>query len=218
MVYTAPNLKAYAVNLSSNFEEYISLSIKLNNEVSLFFTCIYRSPSSNVTNNSRLKDIISEIDNHHHPLIITTGDFNFPLLSWDDLHYTTPIPQVNNFKKAVMDCCWTQHVDFPTRARGTDNLSCLDYILTNSEELINNISDLSPLGSSDHTVTQADINVTWKKEEKIYIKYYYDKGDYTSMRIYMREKGARYLNPQTLTSSVTTLSSPRTSTRPTHFQ
>ena len=86
------------------------------------------------------------------------------------------------------DCYWTQHVDFPTLARGTDNPSCLDYILTNSEELIHNISDLSPLGSSDHTVIQADINVTLKKEEKTYTKYYYDKGDYASMRNYVRER------------------------------
>ena len=188
VVYTASYLKAYVVNLSSNFEEYISLSIKLNNEISLIFTCIYRSPSSCATNNARLDDLIREIDNNHHPLKITTGDFNFPSISWDDLHCTTPIPEANNFKKAVLDCYWTQHVDFPTRARGTDNPSCLDYILTNSEELIHNISDLSPLGSSDHTVIQADINVTLKKEEKTYTKYYYDKGDYASMREYVRER------------------------------
>ena len=188
VVYTASYLKAYVVNLSSNFEEYISLSIKLNDEISLIFTCIYRSPSSNATNNARLDDLIREIDNNHHPQKVTTGDFNFQSLSWDDLHCTTPIPAANNFKKAVLDCYWTQHVDFPTRARGTDNPSCLDYIHTNSEELIHNISDLSPLGSSDHTDIQTDINVTLKKEEKTYTKYYYDKGDYASIRNYVRER------------------------------
>ena len=82
----------------------------------------------------------------------------------------------------------TQHIDFPTRARGTDNPSCLDYIFTNSEELINNVLDTSPLGNSDHTVIQADINVKVTKKQKPFKKYYYDKGDYNNMRTYVKER------------------------------
>ena len=97
---------------------------------------------------------------------ILVGDFNFPSISWKDLHCNSSNLEANTFKQTALDCYMTQHIDFPTRARGTDNPSCLDYIFTNSEELINNVLDTSPLGNSDHTVIQADINVKVTKKQK----------------------------------------------------
>ena len=48
--------------------------------------------------------------------------------------------------------------------------------------------DTSPLGNSDHTVIQADINVKVMKKQKPFKKYYYDKGDYNNMRTYVKER------------------------------
>ena len=154
----------------------------------MLFTCIYRSPSSTPTNKSNLNDLSKEIDSTKHHLKILVGDFNFPSISWKDLHCNSSNLEANTFKQTVLDCYMTQHIDFPTRARGTDNPCCLDYIFTNSEELINSVLDTSPLGNSDHTVIQADINVKVTKKQKPFKKYYYDKGDYKNMRTYVKER------------------------------
>ena len=170
-IYTATHLQAYEVQLSTEYTENIAVCIRLNEETSTLFTCIYRSPSSTPTNNTNLNDLIKEIDSTKHHLKILVGDFNFPSISWKDLHCNSSNLEANTFKQTVLDCYMTQHIDFPTRARGTDNPSCLDYIFTNSEELINNVLDTSPLGNSDHTVIQADINVKVMKKQKPFKKY-----------------------------------------------
>ena len=161
----ATHLQAYEVQLSTEYTENIAVCIRLNEETSMLITCIYRSPSSTPTNNTNLNDLIKEIDSMKHHLKILVGDFNFPSISWKDLHCNSSNLEANTFKQTVLDCYMTQHIDFPTRARGTDNPSCLDYIFTNSEELINNMLDTSPLGNSDHTVIQADINVKVTKKQ-----------------------------------------------------
>ena len=53
------------------------------------------------------------------------------------------------FLEMVEDHNWFQHVENSTRFRGAQN-SCLDLILTNEENMVNNVQDLPPLGKSDH--------------------------------------------------------------------
>ena len=77
-------------------------------------------------------------------------------------------------------------MDFPTHARGTDNPSCIDWVFTNNEALINGVTDGSPLGSSDHTLIEVDINTTPKDNSTHYKSFYYDKGNY--MREFAAEK------------------------------
>ena len=56
------------------------------------------------------------------------------------------------------------------------------YIMTNEEAMINNIEHYSPLGKSDHCVIGFDFICCTAGESQKYRKYYYDRGDYTSMR------------------------------------
>ena len=209
MVYTASKLKAYAVNPSSNFEEHISLSIKLNNAISLIFTCVYRSRSSNATDNERLNDLIREIDNHHHPLKNTTGDFNFPSLSWDDLHCTASVPEVNNFKKAVLDCYWNQYVDFPTRAHGTDT----HLAWTTSLPTPRNVSTTFPISALWEAATTLSSKQTsashWKRRGKPMLNITIIKVITPASETMWGRKWVRYLNPKTSTSSGTILSPPQ---------
>ena len=92
------------------------------------------------------------------PSKMVVGDFNFPTINWSDLHCNSSNKEANAFKETVLECYMAQHVDFLTRLRVTDNPSCIDCIFTNSEELINNLLEISPLGNSDHTFVQVDIN------------------------------------------------------------
>ena len=85
------------------------------------------------------------------------------------------------FKEATLDCYLQQHVDFITRARGTDNPSCIDWVFTNDNMLWNNISPSSPLGKSDPVIVEADLNVEIPRKQSTFNKYYYEKGDYNNM-------------------------------------
>jgi len=72
-------------------------------------------------------------------------------------------------------------VDFDTRVRGCNKPSCLDLIITNNTELVNEIKETPPLGKSDHVVitftTQCEIPKVKKKTIVCY-----DKGNYEQMK------------------------------------
>ena len=69
-----------------------------------------------------------------------------------------------------------QHVNFPTRARGTDTPYLLDLVITD-DQLINNIDPLPPLGKSDHVVLMIETNI-FNSESRVEQKFNYNKGDY----------------------------------------
>ena len=73
-----------------------------------------------------------------------------------------------------------QHVDFPTRARGSDTPHILDLVLTNSH-CVNNIDTLAPLGKSDHAILLIETTLTNMGSSPDQ-KYNYNKGDYIKLR------------------------------------
>ena len=75
-----------------------------------------------------------------------------------------------------------QHVTIPTRGRGTDNPNVLDLIITNEEQLINQIECHSPLGNSDHCVIQFQIICKSRLNQYRKTIKQYDKADFDSMR------------------------------------
>ena len=81
-----------------------------------------------------------------HKCII--GDFNFRDINWE--HWSTPHDDTKadeQFLEALRDTFFYQHVDEPTRARGTDTPSLIDLMLTNEEHhIISNLTYLAPLG------------------------------------------------------------------------
>ena len=188
IVYTASELRAHEITLNTKFEENLTVCIKLENDDKLMVTCIYRSPSSLQPNNKALCDLISEIDRRPEQRKLMVGDFNYPSISWDDLHINRDANTIRDpylFKEAIIDTYMTQYVNFPTRARGSDNPSCIDWLFANNEALINGIMDSSPLGGSDHIMIETDLNIKPKDSTTKYTKYYYDKGNYEEMRNYV---------------------------------
>ena len=75
-----------------------------------------------------------------------------------------------------------QHVDEPTRSRGSDVPSILDLIFTNEEGMIDEIRYASPLGKSDHSTIIFNMKCYWEAKE--YIKQYkmYDKANYKEIK------------------------------------
>ena len=89
-------------------------------------------------------------------------------MSWKKLYWT-----------ATCHSCHT----FPTWARGDDTPSCIDWVIANTDNIVNDISIQSPLGNSDHVLIECSLNIQPRDEENYRTKLYYDKGDYTRTKI-----------------------------------
>ena len=145
------------VNCTVDFEEACIVEIRLSGNDLLSFVCIYRSPTpteSSMENNTSLNKLLKSVaqeKTYTHKCIV--GDFNFPTINWDN--WTTPHAEESKeekFLEALRDSFFHQHVQEPTRCRGTDNPSTIDLILTGEDNQITNLDYVSPLGKSDHSV------------------------------------------------------------------
>ena len=168
------------LELKSDFNEYLSLSIKLKGSQSMAVIVIYRSPSSTEANNERLNSLMKEINELHHTYKIVMGDFNYPQINWES--DTTTNHQSQKFLDKIISGYWTQNVKGPTRYRGNNIPTLLDLVFSNEESLINRIDIREPLGFSDHTLIDFDCICSSEEIEKSNVKYLMDKGNYVKFR------------------------------------
>ena len=149
--------------------------------------CIYRKGTSSEENNTRLFENIA-LSKQLSDKVLIMGDLNFPEIDWknnfinDNVHNQRNLT-ARSFLSTLEDAFLVQHVMEQTRARGENIPSCLDLIITESEESVRGICYLNPLGNSDHCV------LTWKylidiefQTEVIKRKCYY-RGDYKRMKM-----------------------------------
>ena len=135
-----------------NIEEAEWCTISLRNNDKMFVGVVYRSPNSNSENSNKIVSLIpnlSEFTDYSHCLIL--GDFNLPTINWATLSSPDGEQSLSvTFVNACEDAFLTQHVTNPTRHRHGQTSSLLDLVLTSDPDMIedNNISHLSPLGSS----------------------------------------------------------------------
>ena len=87
------------------------------------------------------------------------GDLNFPGIDWQNNFLSESEDEQNvegraarSFLSTLGDTFLIQHVTEHTRARGGNVPSCLDLIISESEESVRDIRYLNPLGNSDHCV------------------------------------------------------------------
>ena len=158
ITYVKTEIKAAALNLS-NFQhiEATGIKIRLRNSDWLFLIAVYRSPNSKVECLRELEYILSydkegPIKASHR---IKMVDFNLREINWD-----TETSNVNEnhldtkLLEGVRDNFLFQHVKQATRMRHNQQDSILDLILTNEENMIDNMKFLPPLGKSDHVTIQ----------------------------------------------------------------
>ncbi|XP_066924072.1 uncharacterized protein [Clytia hemisphaerica] len=138
------------------FNEVCMIEVQLSGKDLLAVACIYRSPTRSTSsneNNNNLNLLIKSIalnKKYSHKCLL--GDFNFPTINWEN--WTTPHledSKEEKFLNALRDAYLHQHVNEPTRCRGTDDPSLIDLILTGEENQIRNLDYLRPLGKSDHS-------------------------------------------------------------------
>jgi len=80
--------------------------------------------------------------------LIILGDFNFPEINSESYYSINNSYGSTDFLSTIQKLFLMQHVNFPTRARGTDTPNLLDLVFTD-DSIVHNINALAPLGKSD---------------------------------------------------------------------
>jgi hypothetical protein len=87
--------------------------------------------------------------------MLYVGDFNFKEIDWENNNTDVgPEHLASQFLESVRDKYLYQHVKHATRYRGDNQPSLLDLILTNEEEMSDNVVHNAPLGNSDHDILE----------------------------------------------------------------
>ena len=147
MLYVNSKLDHYVRDdLSVIEDDYETIWIEINNHKSknLLCCCLYRHPTSNVTNfNNHVSSILQKVQKENKSLLIM-GDFNINLVNYDS-H-----PETNDFINLMVSHYLLPHILHPTRvtdhsATIIDNIFCntLEFE-TQSGNLLTKISDHFP--------------------------------------------------------------------------
>ncbi len=101
---------------------------------------MYRSPNSNAENSNKLSQLLNKIKDTPHTHLLVMGDFNYKEINWSD--NTTTVSEnhpASLFLESIRDNYLHQHVNMFTRMRGEDTPHILDLVLTNEENMIDEI-------------------------------------------------------------------------------
>ena len=157
----------------------------------MVFGCFYRSPTTKANsneNNDNLSSLLKTLAlNKKYTHRCFVGDFNFNTINWSN--WTSPHGEDSKeerFLESIRDSYLYQHIDEPTRCRGTDNPSIIDLIFTNEEQQISNLNYHAPLGKSDHSVLSFTFHcyIDYKSSEE---RHLYDSANFNGMRLWLEE-------------------------------
>jgi Reverse transcriptase (RNA-dependent DNA polymerase)/Endonuclease-reverse transcriptase len=143
----------------------------------------YRSPSSTKENNENLLRLLEgAVQWGGFCNVLIMGDFNYPAIDYQqDTVMTGPGSAAALFLEKTQDLLLFQHVGSPTRVRLGSEPSTLDYIFTDSENLIEDVRYKNPIGKSDHVVLEWDLLIETADVAGKQRKFNYCKGDYAKM-------------------------------------
>ena len=181
LLYIHRSLEAKEITLATEFQENIFVEIKCNNKESMIVGLVYRSPTDRGTegNNENLLVLIEEVASMKYTHKLTMGDFNLPNIDWKLLEAKGDGATLeNNFLDCVQNALMFQHVFQPTRWRGDDTPHVLDLILTNDENMVDDVQYLGPLGKSDHCVLLFKVICCTKNGKNEKIRKNYNKGNF----------------------------------------
>ena len=116
-VHTSLEKSVSSIDIVSEFEATLWLSLKLKASDCLLFGVIYRSPSSSESNNSALNTILATLCVQESPKyshICVVGDFNFPGINWSAVHTCQEGSMEDKFIETLENCFLHQHILSPT--------------------------------------------------------------------------------------------------------
>jgi len=167
-------LEATPVVFSTAFTESVWVSIALNKDGNLLVGCIYRSPNSSEENNRNLSLLLKEANSKHYSRV-------FPNIDWDLEQPIGSDKDTAKFLESVKGNFMFQHVTEPTRGRVGQTSNLLDLVMSNVEDMVQELTMEAPLGMSDHSVLTFKACCSKEIILSKTVKYQYDKGDYDSM-------------------------------------
>ena len=172
------NLQLNAVDDSSIWGE-----IPLKNKDKLIVGVVYRSPNSSDEDNGHIMDMIGEVSAMNSSHLLILGDFNLPEIDWSNQSAEGPLSHPSNsFLECIRDCFLYQHVTEPTHYRGTQRPSVIDLIITNEENMIQDLVYNDPIGKSHHVTLNWQLSCYSDVESCSAMKHCYQKGNYADMR------------------------------------
>ena len=184
LLYVKDTLKSVRFNklASVGFEQSIWCIVELKSSRYLIGTC-YRSPSSSAENGERLLELLdAAVKQSRVSNVMVIGDFNYPDIDYERFYVSAgPHSEQQKFFDRTQDLFLCQHVNKPTRCRGGSS-SCLDYIFTTDENVIDNLQYEVPLGTSDHACLVWELAVEVQETvSSVQQKLNYWKADYDSI-------------------------------------
>ncbi|KAK2147655.1 hypothetical protein LSH36_543g05008 [Paralvinella palmiformis] len=103
------------------------------------------------------------------------GDFSMQNMDWDSWNGTTG--------RGTEFIDLHQHSDKQTTYRHGQNPSLVDLLITNTGELVRDITYMDPLGKSDHLCISFCTDLEPEKNDSSQLRYKMYKGDYTMMMV-----------------------------------
>ena len=184
IIYTAHHLLASLIETQTPYESSVWINVQITKSNNIIIGSIYRSPNSKNENNKQLLALLSEVSAIKHDHLMITGDFNLKQIDWET---NSVRGEANSYQYEVFDCIndlfLTEVIKEPTRFRGTNTPSKLDWVLTNNPDCIQDKKVDSPLGLSDHSLISVSYYCITDKDEADELSHYsYFNGNYTAMK------------------------------------
>ena len=132
------------------FAELCLLGIKLRSGGIMIFGCFYRSPTpseKSEENNDNLNNLLRCISRKTYSHTCILRVFNYRDINW--LACVTPHNEDSKETKCIettQDCFLHRHIMEPTRRRGNDETSLIDFVLTDEVMQVSDIAHHAPLG------------------------------------------------------------------------
>ena len=171
------------------FTPSVFCKMSLSKEYSIILGLVYRSPSCSDEENTKLNSMIDQsLRKFGKEKYVLLGDFNYPEIDWISETCTRREDHpAHKFFDTIQQHFLHQLVKEPTHHRAMQTPTTIDLVITNEEDLIDNIHYLPPLGKSHHSVLAYEINCEISKQVSTTVKFLVDKGDYDKMREFVRE-------------------------------
>jgi len=144
----------------------------------------YRSTSSSRHNNDSLLQMLEMAAQQGiRSRLLIFGDFNYPEI--DYVNYKVEggtDTDANKLLNKTNDLFLHQHIKEWTRCRSGQQPSTLDYVLTDEDNVIQEVSYTPPLGKSDHVCISLNYIKQEPESEAASTTYDFWKGDYVKIR------------------------------------
>ena len=170
LVYGRSGLVMWEADVDADFCQGGGVRMKNGGGYLSVYVC-YRSPNSPVANDNKLCEWIDTLRGD----FVLVGDFNYPRINWQN---RSSDGRGSDFLEVVERNFISQHVEGGTHKGGNK----LDLILASAENLVIDVRKEGRLGSSDHEILMATVEVDIRVDVGGAKKRDWKKADFACMR------------------------------------